>query len=358
MASQENEILDRLDAGERGFVLGALLLQPSGGSDPSAGLEPPSDTRCGEALARIAALPRGERVKLTRQLAREVVAPIPAGIEAVNPAVLAALLGGEPPDILRLVARTAPPWLRQEMDARLAGEPSLGPAPAHPPEASPSQGSSARAAVAVPSPSAPEDADATRTVVAASAPQDDEESGVPDGTSTELVMEIQRALFSRVVPVHPAGRTSAPLADTPRGLLLLDPARLTAELSRRGAGVLGQSVHGARREVILRAAAVAGAPWAAQILAAAVSPPDRASSEAHPDMDRRAAVELVAAAAPGSASGETVTRLGARAAGAWMTREGERGLSGADQARALAQRCPPAVGAELLSGAGLGAETV
>ncbi|HEY8925768.1 MAG TPA: hypothetical protein VIU64_15380, partial [Polyangia bacterium] len=134
MPPSGNEILDRLDAGERGFVLGALLLPSSSDNAPCLVLEPPSDARCAEALARIAALPRSERVKLTRQLAREAVSPIPSGIEAVDESVLAALLRDEPPAILRLVAPTAPRRLRQAIAARVAEEPPLPPTPAHAPE--------------------------------------------------------------------------------------------------------------------------------------------------------------------------------------------------------------------------------
>jgi len=347
MAPSGNEILDQLDAGERGFVLGALLLQSSADSDPSAALESPSDVRCREALARIAALSRSARVKLTQHLAREVVSPIPAGIEDVDESVLAALLRDEAPEILRLVAATAPRSLRQAIAARVTEEPPLESPPAEP--TSP-QNSSTGATKPVSFPASPDDAEATRPVAAASL-EGDRRQSAPDATSPELVIELHRVLFSRIVPVHPS---SEPLAPPARELLLLDPARRTAELSRLGAGVLGQSLRGARREVVLRAAAVAGPPWAAQILAAAGSPPDPATSEGDPEMDRTAALELVAAMAPATASGETVARLGARTTGARMTREGKRGLSGADQARALAQRLPPAIGGEVLSGAGVG----
>ena len=358
MAGAGNEILDPLDAAERGFVLGALLLHPSGGADPSAWLEPPSDARCGEALARVAALPRSDRVKLTRQLAREVVAPIPAGIETVEEAVLADLLRDEPPDILRLVAPTALP-VRRAIAARLAVEPPSPPTlgQGHPADRPSSRDRAGRATAPAGSPASPVPVDGTRPVAPVSPDEGDGVSGVSGGNSAELAIELQRALFSRVVPVHPAARTAGPGAGTARGLLLLDPARLTAELSGRGAKVLGHSLRGARREMILRAAALAGPPWADRILAAA-GPPGPAGEDADLEMDRAAALELVAATAPAAVSHETVTRLGARAAGAAMTREGERGLGGADQARAVAQRLAPAIGGELLSGAGLGAERV
>jgi len=351
MAASGNEILDPLDAAERGFVLGALLLHPGGDADSAVALEPPSDARCGEALARIAALPRTERVKLTRQLAREAVAPIPAGIEEVPEAVLAALLRDEPPDILRLVEPSAPRSVRQMIAARLAVEP---PPPTRPPvslideprhqvssDRSMARGRSATSRVSE-QPTRPLDP-----------PPRLDEGGGPNGPSPELVLELQRALFSRVVPVLGAAPGSDPTAGTTaRRLLLLDPARLLTELSRRGASVLGHSLRGARRDVILRAAALAGAPWSEAILAVAES----RAEDGPPELDRAAALELVAALAPAPDPRETVTRLGARAAGAQMTWEGERGLGGADQARAVAQRLPPAIAAELLAGAGLGVE--
>jgi len=365
MAGAGNEILDPLDAAERGFVLGALLLHPSGDTDPAARLEVPSDARCGDALARIAALPRSERVKLTRQLAREVVAPLPAGLEEVDQAILANLLHDEPPDVLHLIARAAPPSVRQAIASRLAAEPppTLGtdqvidfPRPQNRGDRAPREANGTPAASVVGASRLSAPAEATRPEIAPGPPHEViGRAGNPDGTSPELLIELQRVIFSRIVPVRPADQGAGPGASTARGLLLLDGARRTAELSRRGALVLALSLRGARREVILRAAALAGPPWADQILAVACAA-DVPAEDDHPPMDRAAALELVAATAPAAVPGETVTRLGARAAGARMTREGERGLGGADQARAVAQRLSPAIGAELLSGAGLGVE--
>jgi len=101
--------LAALDAVERGFVLGALLLGTADDAEAAAPLLPPSRERCATALA---ALPRAERLRLTGAMAREAMAPLPAGLEAVHPEQLAALLAGESAATTSLVARAAPPPLR------------------------------------------------------------------------------------------------------------------------------------------------------------------------------------------------------------------------------------------------------
>lgn len=367
MTAAGNDLLTELDAAERGFVLGVLLLHPGGGVDLAAALAPPSDTRCSEVLDRIAALPRPERVKLTRLLAREAVAPIPAGIAEVDQAVLADLVRDEPPEILRLLAPTAPPPLRQAIAARLgsqvagcppapdlpAGDASPEPAPIFP-------------LLPVHQSAATEVAASTAPVASIHSSAGPRGAGAAETLAAELVAELQRAVVSRIVPVYPAGQSTAAVPGTTRDLLALDRAGLRAELSRRGALVLGRSLRGAGRDMVLRAAALAGPPWADEILATAVPPDTRErmvgpgqqqeheqGEDGPPGSDRAAALEMVAATSPATDSRETVTRLGARAAGAHLIRDDDRGLGGADQLRAVAQRLPPALGAELLSGAGL-----
>lgn len=101
-----------LDAGERGFVLGRLstmrgMRGESDGADcPLAGA---AGRRCAEAMERIEALPRPDRFRLMNGLAREALAPIPAGTEHVHPDTLRALLEAESTATIRLLVAPVGP---------------------------------------------------------------------------------------------------------------------------------------------------------------------------------------------------------------------------------------------------------
>jgi len=112
MGTPADATLSSLDAVERGFVLGALLLGTADDAGAAGSLLPPSRERCTAALAALGALPRAERLRLTGAMAREAMAPLPAGLEAVHPEQLAAALAGESPATISLVARAAPPAAR------------------------------------------------------------------------------------------------------------------------------------------------------------------------------------------------------------------------------------------------------
>lgn len=400
-ADPDDTILDELDATERGFVLGALMLHPSGRADLAAVLEQPSDARCAGALARIASLPRAARVRLTGHLAREVVAPIPPGIDAVDDAVLADLFRDESPEIVRLVMRAAPPRVREAAAAGLDGAPAeslvdnarapalAGEAPREVREVD--AGDSAP----VPGPSAevPHDSDrhgdasppgvSTRTMRAIQSTSGEagssDEPEEPQSVPPEMVAELQRAVFARVAAVPTRAAASSRRGSLGRQLLSLSTGGILRALTEHGADVLGASLRGNDRELILRTAALVGAPWAERIVTASRVEPravgaadagasdggttvaagfaggsDAAGTTGDPAWERAAAVKLASATTPAASPRETVTRVGARAVGFLLVREGARGLGGAEQARALAQRLPQVIGAELLAAAGLG----
>src|SRR3569623_957762 len=94
MGTPADATLSSLDAVERGCVLGALLLGTAVDAGAAASRPPPSRERCAAALAALGALPRAERLRLTGGMAREAMAPLPAGLEAVPPEPLAAALDG------------------------------------------------------------------------------------------------------------------------------------------------------------------------------------------------------------------------------------------------------------------------
>jgi len=112
MGTLADAALASLDAVERGFVLGALLLGTADQGGAAAALLPPSRERCASALAALRGLPRAERLRLTGAMAREAMAPLPSGLETVHPEQLAAALAGESAATVSLVARAAPQALR------------------------------------------------------------------------------------------------------------------------------------------------------------------------------------------------------------------------------------------------------
>jgi len=131
MATPPDAALCALDATERGFVLGALLLASADEDDAlTRPLPSRSRARCGSALAALRALPRTERLRLTTELGRETVTPFPAGIEAVHVDHLRATLEGESPPTLALLLRDAPACVavaaRAELIATGIAEADLG----------------------------------------------------------------------------------------------------------------------------------------------------------------------------------------------------------------------------------------
>jgi len=188
-----------LDAVERGFVLGVLLLGTAEDGDLTAPLLSPSRERCAAALAAISALPRADRVRVTGAMAREAMTAFPAGIETVNPEQLAAALAGESPATLALIARGAPRAVQAAMAMATGTRDGQGEGPA-----------------------ASSELDAT------------------------LVAELQRAALAPIAALPPR----SDVTPERRALALLEgplPA-LLAETTRLGAPALGRQLADAERD--------------------------------------------------------------------------------------------------------------
>ena len=187
-----------LDAVERGFVLGVLLLGTAEDGDLTAPLLSPSRERCAAALAAIGALPRADRVRVTSAMAREAMAAFHDGIETVNPEQLAAVLAGESPATLALIARGAPRAVQAALAKATAGDGDGAGRPA------------------------------------------------PGELDAALVAELQRAVLAPIAALPP--RSDRP--PERRALALLDgplPA-LLAEATRLGAPALGRLLADAERD--------------------------------------------------------------------------------------------------------------
>ena len=185
-----------LDAVERGFVLGALLLGTADHVEAAAALLAPSRERCAAALAALGGLPRAERLRLTGAMAREAMAPLPAGLETVHRETLAAALAGESPATVSLVARAAPPrWRAALLEAG----------------------------------GAEQDREADADVVAGALA-----SGELDPS---LLAELQRAALARIAALPP--RAKAAPERRALALVHLPAAALLAETAHTGAAQLG-----------------------------------------------------------------------------------------------------------------------
>jgi hypothetical protein len=164
--------------------------------------------------------------------------------------------------------------------------------------------------------------------------QDGDHDGAPAATAPRpgAVAELQRVLFGALAPMIP-DESWGPLA---RALAELPPAALLEDVDRRGAEVLGCSLHGAPAAVVARAAAAVGPPLGSVVVARANAP---ATTE-----DRAAARLLAAAVAP-----DALKALGApRAIGLRALARELRDEGGAAPA-VVAQRLVPALGDALLA---------
>lgn len=195
-----------LDAGERGFVLGRLSTMRGEGVVAESPLAGEAGRRCAEAMERIEALPRTERLRLMNALAGEALAPFPAGLEHVHPDTLRALLAEESAATIRLLAAgaDAPAVLRETAEQVLA-ERAVGPGEADP--------------TCVDEPPVAQNGDG-------------------DGERPALE-EIRRAVLAPVIPVPV--RPSAAVAPERLGLALaaLDGPQLLDQLTRAGLKISG-----------------------------------------------------------------------------------------------------------------------
>ena len=194
--------LELLTLPERGFVLGAALLGL--GSEAPAQLVPLVAERCGAALQILSTLPRERKATQLGQLARDLGAPFPAGVELCHRGWLKPMLEPEPSDLVQTLVVGAPPPLREAAGELLREREADG---------------SAAAPLSIP---------------------------------PEMATELRRLVFAPAqIPNVAAGPAVAPLLE-------LDSPRLREEVRRLGARALGASVAEAPPEVRARAMAAVG----------------------------------------------------------------------------------------------------
>jgi hypothetical protein len=274
---------------ERGFVLGvavaggapgvAARLAAGGDDGDAAG-------RCRAALEALAAEDAAPRAAALAMLVADAGAPVPAGIARVHPGWIRRALEHEPAAIVRAVAVGMPAPVAAVAEEILAA-----------------RGDEADAAAA------------------------------PAALRPGVADQLRRLLLGGLAPMTPEADGVPALA---RALCELPAGALLEEIDRRGAAVLGASLHGAPASVIAQAAAGVGEPLGREVLAAARGPVTAAA--------RAEARALVASAAREAAALGAARALGLRA----LARE----LGGA--LVMVAQRLPPALGEALLA-AGAGA---
>ncbi len=194
--------LELLTLPERGFVLGAALLGL--GAEAPAQLVPQVAERCGDALQVLSTLPRERKATKLGQLARDLGAPFPAGVELCHRSWLKPMIEPEPSELVQTLVSGAPPPLREAAGELLREREA---------------GGSAAITLSIP---------------------------------PEMATELRRLVFAPAqVPNVTAGPAVAPLME-------LDSPRLRDEVRRLGARALGASVAEAPNEVRARAMAAVG----------------------------------------------------------------------------------------------------
>jgi hypothetical protein len=194
--------LELLSLPERGFVLGAALLGL--GAEAPAQLVPQVAGRCGDALQVLSTLPRERKATKLGQLARDLGAPFPPGVELCHRTWLKPMLEPEPSDLVQTLVVGAPPPLREAAGELLREREA---------------GGSAASTLSIP---------------------------------PEMATELRRLVFAPTqVPNVAAGPVAGPLLD-------LDSARLREQVRLLGARSLGASVAEAPPEVRARAMAAVG----------------------------------------------------------------------------------------------------
>jgi hypothetical protein len=278
-------IFGALTAEERGFVLGAMLLDLDESS--AALLTAPESEQCEAALKSLGKLPREAKAARIGQLARELGAPYPAALDQVHSSWLRRVLATEPSDLVAALVAGAPPSAREA-----AGE-----------------------------------------VLAARAKDDKGGKGRPAEPLTlipEIAIELRRFVFGAMASwVPPAGPAIAPLFQC-------TPAQLLFEIRRLGARSLGASLASAPVDIKARAMAGVG-PALAEDLREAVRSADNVSR-----FEGEADVKTAAADGPGGAVEERLELIGISALDRKLRAES------LDVRRALAVRLPTRLGKRLL----------
>jgi hypothetical protein len=243
---------------EKGLVLGALLARMPAGQ-VAGRVAGAAAGRCAAAIEALGAAPKPERAAALAALLALVRAPVPAGVERIEPGWLRERLAREPSDVILAVTDGLPDEVRRVAAALLAER---------------------------------ADRDGARTLTRGAA------------------AELQRSVFAGFVPLAGPGAPSGPLA---RRLLALTPRALEEAIEARGAEALGVSLRGAPGEVVARAAAGLGDRLGSTVVRAAAR---EGTTEA-----RDAARTLVAAAGVHQGR-ETAWALGCRALAAELGEEG------------------------------------
>lgn len=248
-AGSPEAVFGALSVEARGFVLGATLT----GADESAAqfLVDPDGEQCAAALRTLAKLPREGKAARLGQLARELGAPYPQGLEVVHASWIRKALAAEPSDLLGALVAGAPPAAREAASEIVQ----------------------ARA----------KDARASEQLVLA----------------PEIATELRRFAFVSLAPSVPlAGPAIAPLFD-------LSPRDLLHEIRRLGARSLGASLSTAPTDIRARAMAGVGPALADDLRHAAATADNVRRFEGEADV-KAAAAE----ASPGGTVEERLELIG------------------------------------------------
>jgi hypothetical protein len=212
----------------RGFVLGATLLGLDEEGPPR--LTEPASQGCAAAVTMLTRLPREAKSARLGQLARDLGAPYPAGLEMVHSHWIRRALASEPSDLLTSLVAGAPPGVRE----------------------------------------------AAAEILAARAR--DGRPGDPLVLVPEVATELRRLVFKSFTAPAPAASVAA------APLLALTPAELLFEVRRLGARVLGASVAKAPIDVRARAMAAVGVALAQELRDAAETADKATRAEAEADL--------------------------------------------------------------------------
>jgi hypothetical protein len=210
--------LTALSPAERGFVLGAARAG-AGAEEAARRLDEPACGRCRSAGRALAAGGEAARLAALDEVAAELRAPLPAGLERVHPGWIRRALEDESSVVVRAIAARLPVGAREVATEILAG-------------------------------------------------RDEDPDQPPPAFRAGALDALVRAIFSGISPM-----TGAPE----------NPGALIEELERRGAMALGRSLAGAPRAVVARAAVGIGEPWARAVVDAAseaIAPGERAAARA------------------------------------------------------------------------------
>jgi hypothetical protein len=280
--SSVEAVFGALSVEMRGFVLGATLLGLDEAGPPL--LTEPAADACAAAVAALTRLPRDAKSARLGQLAREMGAPFPAGLELVHSQWLRRALAAEPSDLLAPIVAGAPPGVREA---------------------------------------------ANEVMVARGRDARDGWGGDPVVLVPELATELRRLAFMAFTGPPPVATVAA------APFVALSPPELLKEVRRLGARVLGASVAKAPMDVRARAMAAVGVAFAQDLREAAETADAATRAEAEAGLK-------VAAESSGSTVEERLEQMGILALERRLRNETS------ELRRTLAMRLPLRLGRRLL----------